>query len=110
MATEIKWSEKAVSNLQHIHDYIASDSPYYAERFITKLILSVEGQLRNQPLSGRGIPEFEGTLLNFLKEVLFKGYKIIYNPTQAPATITIIAVLHSKMDVPKQAGQDWIIE
>jgi toxin ParE1/3/4 len=110
MATEIRWSEKASSNLQHIHDYIASDSPYYAERFINKLVLSVEKQLRSQPLSGRIIPEFERTLLDYLKEVIFKGYRIIYNPSKAPASITIIAVLNSKMDVPKQVSQSWILD
>jgi len=110
MAAEINWSEKASSNLQHIHDYIASDSRYYAERFITTLILSVEKQLKSQPLSGRSIPEFEGTLLGFLREVLFKGYRIVYNPSKAPARITIITVLNSKMDVQKQVNQSWIID
>jgi plasmid stabilization system protein ParE len=110
MATEIRWSEKASSNLQHIHDYIASDSPYYAERFITKLVLSVEKQLRNQPLSGRSVPEFDGTLLGYLREVIFKGYRIIYNPSKVTERITIIAVLNSKMDVPKQANQNWILD
>ncbi|MCG2711666.1 MAG: type II toxin-antitoxin system RelE/ParE family toxin [Candidatus Omnitrophica bacterium] len=35
---KVKWTEKAGSNLQAIHDYIAKDSKTYAARFIRSLI------------------------------------------------------------------------
>jgi len=110
MATEVVWSEKASSNLHHIYDYIASDSQFYAQRFVTKLVSSVETQLISQPLSGRSVPEFETTRLNFLRELICKGYRIIYNPSKAPEKVTIIAVINAKMDVPNQINQKWIID
>jgi plasmid stabilization system protein ParE len=110
MATEINWSERASQNLQHIYDYISSDSHFYAQRFVTKLVSSVEKQLSIQPLSGRNIPEFKDTHLDFLKEVIFKGYRVIYNPTNYLTKITIIAILNAKMDVPKQFKEPWNIE
>ena len=110
MATEVNWSEKSSQNILHIYNYISFDSQFYAERFITKLITSVEEQLSDQPLSGRNIPEFEGTRLNFLKELIFRGYRIIYNPTNSPEKVTVIAVLNAKMDVPNQINESWIIE
>jgi|ERR1700741_7531 len=110
MAPEIRWSEKSTKNLLHIYDYIAFDSHFYAERFIKKLVSSVEKQLQLQPNSGRSVPEFTNTRLKFLKEVIFKGYRIIYNPDQLPIRITIIAILNAKMDVPKHIDASWIIE
>lgn len=35
---KIKWTEKASSHLQIIHDYIAKDSKTYATRFVISLI------------------------------------------------------------------------
>jgi toxin ParE1/3/4 len=110
MATEVKWSEKASSNLLNIYQYIASDSIFYAQRFTKNLVLAVEGQLKRQPLSGRNVPEFQDSRLNFLKEVLFRGYRIIYNPSRAPAKITIIAVLNAKMDTPRHIPEDWVLD
>lgn len=110
MATEINWSEKSSQNISHIYNYISFDSQFYAERFVTKLITSVEEQLSNQPLSGRSVPEFEGTKLSFLREIVFRGYRIIYNPINSPEKVTVIAVLNAKMDVPNQLKENWIIE
>lgn len=58
---KIKWTEKAIKNLEDLHNYIANDSVLYAQRFITSLIHSTE-ILEKQPLSGRIVPEFEITI------------------------------------------------
>jgi toxin ParE1/3/4 len=34
----INWTELAVQDLRDIHDYIAKDSKFYADRYIDKLI------------------------------------------------------------------------
>lgn len=82
MATKVEWTDRAITNLNNIYDFIALDSETYANRFVKALIKSTEKQLSVFPYSGRYIPEFENTPLCFLKEVLFKGYRIIYNPDQ----------------------------
>jgi len=70
------------------------------------LINSVERQLSNQPLSGRKVPELSGKCQSFLKEVVFKGYRIIYNPAKAPVSVTIVAVLSSKMHILNKSERD----
>ena len=35
---KIEWTEPSISDLQHIRDYIAKDSEYFAARFVEKII------------------------------------------------------------------------
>jgi len=39
---KVAWSEPAVADLVAIHDYIARDSPHYAQRFVERLIAAAE--------------------------------------------------------------------
>ncbi len=110
METKIKWSEKSALHLQNIYNYIAEDSEIYAYRFVNQLILSVEAQLSVFPLSGRNIPEFEGTYIYYLKEVIYKGYRIIYNPEKQPKTLTILAIINCKMSFDKNINPEWVVE
>src|ERR1035437_8523526 len=105
--TEIKWSENSSKNLRCIYNYISADSEFYALRFVTKLVLATEGQLKKFPLVGRKVPEFNESDLDFLRELIFKNYRIIYNPKKAPKQITIIAVLNAKMDIPRHLKKSW---
>ena len=34
---KVRWTDKALDNLQNIHDYIAQDSRFYALRMIDRL-------------------------------------------------------------------------
>jgi plasmid stabilization system protein ParE len=49
---KIKWTERASSNLQAIHDYIARDSKTYATQFIKSLIKATT-KLEIMPHCGR---------------------------------------------------------
>jgi toxin ParE1/3/4 len=45
------WTEKAISSLEDIYDYIAADSPFYARFQIEKILEAVErlvGRLRHR--------------------------------------------------------------
>ena len=106
MAAKINWSDRSIRNLNHIHDFIAYDSAVYANRFVKSLVLAAEKQLRDYPLIGRPVPEFQNTPLSFLREVIFKGYRIIYNPVSVEEII-IIAVISGRMDLFRS---DWEIE
>ncbi|MBI4648915.1 MAG: type II toxin-antitoxin system RelE/ParE family toxin [Bacteroidia bacterium] len=110
MATEVVWSERSSLNLQNIYNYIAKDSEFYAFRFVQKLTLATEGQLSIFPLSGRKVPEFEDTSLNFLREIIFRNYRIIYNPINSPIKVTILAVVNCSMNLPEYFEAEWIIE
>ena len=104
MATKIVWSKRSESNLKNIFDYISRDSEIYAIRFITKLIQHTESELINFPQIGKKVPEFYNTPLDFLKEIIFKGYRIIYQPQIELKQITIIAVLSGRMNIQKSMG------
>ncbi len=52
----LEWTEPAVNALQGIHDYIARDQPFYAVRFIERIVATAE-RLRDFPELGRRVPE-----------------------------------------------------
>lgn len=71
MAT-VTWSEKSLSDLEEIYEYIALDSPFYAQHQVTKVIVAVE-RLMIFPTSGRSLPEFPASPL---REVIVDPYRI----------------------------------
>lgn len=71
---KVIWTEFAIEDLKSIHDYIAQDSKFYADRFIEKIISRVD-QLESQPKSGRIVPEFH---IDTLRELIEGNYRIIY--------------------------------
>ncbi|MGV6862269.1 MAG: type II toxin-antitoxin system RelE/ParE family toxin [Putridiphycobacter sp.] len=104
MEKKIEWSKRSEINLENIFDYISKDSVIYATRFVTKLVEYTEQELTHYPEIGRKVPEFEKTPLDFLREIVFRGYRIIYHPHTTKSQITIIAVLSGRMSVPKSMG------
>ena len=97
MEKEIKWSVSSEQNLYSIYQYIAEDSEIYAERFVSRLVSSTESQLKDYPNIGRAVPEFAKTPFHYLRELIFKGYRVIYDPEGSQ--ITIVAVVHGRMDM-----------
>ena len=97
MEKEIKWSARAERNLYSIFQYIARDSEIYAERFVKHLVNDSESMLSKYSNIGRAVPEFTSTPFRHLRELIFKGYRVIYNPGEHH--ITILAVVHSRMDM-----------
>ena len=86
----ITWSEKSVADLEEVYDYIAMDSPFYAQHQVEKIIASVE-RLPTFPASGRPLPEFPATPL---REIIVDPYRIVYRPSESE--IFIVAVIHGK--------------
>ncbi len=102
---KIKWTEKASSHLQAIHDYIAQDSKTYAARFIKSLIKSTL-KLESTPRCGRIVPEFEDY---GLREVIYQNYRIVYRITGDNEIVEVLAVIHSARDFKKTFYQEWEI-
>lgn len=86
---KVIWTEKAVTHLQSIHDYIAHDSYVYASRFI-KVLISQTKVLETFPNSGRIVPEFSD---KFLREIIYNNYRIVYRIKDIRKP-EIIAVMH----------------
>ena len=70
----IEWARSARDDLKDLRDYIAKDSPSYAQRFIERIIAAVES-LPDQPQRGRRVPEADR---DDVRELLFQNYRIIY--------------------------------
>lgn len=100
---KIKWTEKASSNLQAIHDYIARDSETYAVRFIKSLIKAT-AKLGIMPRCGRIVPELEG--YDF-REVIYQNYRIVYRIKEKSESIEILAVVHGAREIKTVLRQEW---
>ena len=90
------WSNKAVTNLKTIKDYIAMDSAFHARRFIQNLIKSTEKQLCSSPNSGKKVLEFENSIFSHFRQLSYKGYRIIYDYDDLLNNVTVLAVIHSR--------------
>jgi addiction module RelE/StbE family toxin len=100
---KIRWTEKASSHLQGIHDYIARDSKTYATRFIKSLIKSVQ-KLQTMPRIGRIVPEFE--TFGF-REVIFQNYRIVYRIKEGDEVVEILGVIHGSRDFTTAFRREW---
>ena len=83
---KILWSPKSITSLEEIADYISINSPYYAPIFIQKIIRSVE-RLKDFPLSGRIVPEFND---KNIREVIFHNYRIVYRVKKDSVEISFV--------------------
>jgi toxin ParE1/3/4 len=90
MAYRVRWSSRALSDLEAIAAYIEADSPAYA-RSVVKKIISATRQLSQFPRSGREVPEFENPSI---RELIIYSYRIIYKLDDS--VVTILSVIHGK--------------
>ena len=98
---KVIWSEQALLDVEHIRDYIAQDSPAYAQPFIERLLHSTR-HLREFPQSGRPMPEANTPNI---REVIYQGYRIVYR--LRPDTFEIVMVAHGSRDLNNPASQPW---
>jgi len=89
----VRWTDHAKSQLRHIHDYIAQESPFYAKRVTQALVNRVTG-LDQLPRIGRMVPELNDEAV---RELSLYSYRILYEIT--PAQINILAVIHKRRDL-----------
>lgn len=89
----VKWTHHALTQLRHIHDYIAQDSPLYAKR-VSDALVRKTFLLDELPRMGRKVPEFNE---ENVREVALYSYRILY---EIKAThINILAVIHKRRDL-----------
>ena len=63
-----------MTDLQYIYDYVAKDSPKFADRLMDKIIERVD-VLEHHPKIGRKVPEFDNEQI---RELIEGNYRIIY--------------------------------
>ncbi len=86
---KVIWTDKAVSHLRSIHEYIAHDSHIYASRFI-KVLIAQTKIIESFPNSGRIVPEFGD---ENIRELIYNNYRIVYR-IQEISKPEILAVMH----------------
>lgn len=100
---KLRWSRHALKDVAQLRDYIAIDSPIYAQQFIERLAARL-GRLLTFPHSGRRIPEAEH---NNIREIIYQGYRVIYQINEAQQEIIIVAVVHGSRDLTNTENQPW---
>jgi toxin ParE1/3/4 len=81
----VRWTPQAANDLQAIYDFIARDSPYYAQLTVENIISSID-LLTRFPLMGRQIPERPR---EDLRELIKPPYRIVYRVSDVVKILTI---------------------
>ena len=88
---KIIWTQRSLTDLKSIAEYISQDSIKYASLTIER-IFDVTKYLETNPRIGRMVPEM-GRKDKF-REIIFGNYRIIYKITST-LTVHILTVHHS---------------
>ncbi|PYQ16979.1 MAG: type II toxin-antitoxin system RelE/ParE family toxin [Acidobacteria bacterium] len=92
--TRIVWSPQSLLDLKSIRDYIAHDSPRYAELVVRRLVAAVE-RLEAFPQSGRIVPEQNA---EDIREIIVRPYRIVYR--MRPGLVEIVTVFRASRLFP----------
>jgi plasmid stabilization system protein ParE len=101
MAGSIRWSPRAVSQLEEICEHIGKDSEHYA-RLFAKRVMNIVKTLPRFPNSGRVVPAYGRV---DLREKLYGNYRIVYRLKDD--TIEIVVITHGARlleNVPEEAN------
>lgn len=87
--------------MEHIRDYIAQDSPAYAQPFVERLLQATR-HLPQFPQSGRPMPEAQNPTI---REVIYQGYRIVYRLRSD--VVEIVMVVHGSRDLTHTDNLPW---
>ncbi len=90
MAYRIRWSPRAVDDLEAIAEYISLDSPAYAKA-VVKTIVEITRKFSQFHRVGRTVPEFND---ENIREWFAYSYRVIYRIDQN--VITVAAIVHGR--------------
>jgi toxin ParE1/3/4 len=88
---KIIWTQRSLTDLKSIADYISKDSVKYASLTLERII-DVTRHLETNPRIGRMVPEVGRN--DRIREIIFGNYRIIYKITSLQ-TVHILTVHHS---------------
>jgi toxin ParE1/3/4 len=90
---QVHWTESALDDLRDITEFVAKDSPAYAERLATKLA-EAPRRLAALPRTGSIVPEFQQ---DAIREVVVRPYRIIYQIRGEDCFVA--AIMHGSRDL-----------
>jgi toxin ParE1/3/4 len=85
---EIRWTLQAANDLEAIVEFIAADSPQYAQLLAINVLKAVD-RLSGLPRSGRVVPERANPSI---REIVLGNYRIIYRIRKG--AVDILTVYH----------------
>ncbi|HWR59023.1 MAG TPA: type II toxin-antitoxin system RelE/ParE family toxin [Thermodesulfovibrionales bacterium] len=91
----VEWSRPAKLDLRQIHDYIARDSKFYAQKVSTEIVEKSE-KLNSFPEVGRIVPEVGDPNI---RELLIYSYRLIYEVFSN--RVEVLALIHGKRNFIK---------
>jgi toxin ParE1/3/4 len=91
----VHWTPTAVAHLRAIRDYIARNSPGYAQAVVDRIIRRTE-TLAALPHIGAEVPEYAD---ESIRELVEHPYRIIYRA--AAERVDVLAVVHGARRLPR---------
>jgi toxin ParE1/3/4 len=83
--TKVRWTPQAADDLEAIYEFIARDSPHYAQITVEGIIAAID-RLEQFPLLGRHVPE---TSQSDVRELLKPPYRIVYRTGEIVKILTV---------------------
>ena len=93
----VRWSTHAKTQVRHIHNYIAQDSPLYAKR-VAQALIQKTIDLDKLPRKGHKVPELNE---DAIRELSLYSYRIIYE-IKPDTLIEVLAVIHKRQHVEQE--------
>ena len=88
---ELKWRPQALKDLEAIESYYEDVAPEYAAIFMASVFEKAE-RLEQMPRLGRTVPEIGDEAI---RELIHRGYRIMYVVDEDDETVEVLTVLHS---------------
>jgi toxin ParE1/3/4 len=83
--TKVRWTPQAADDLEAIYEFIARDSPHYAQITVEGIIAAID-RLEQFPLLGRHVPE---TSQADVRELIKPPYRIVYRTGEIVKILTV---------------------
>lgn len=87
---KIIWTNRALTDLENIAEYISRNSMHYAKLTINNLVDTAQ-LIENNPQIGRIVPELQNEII---REIISGSYRIIYELSDQN-TVNILSIHHS---------------
>lgn len=94
MEMKVKWSRLALSDVKNIFNYIKNDSLVQASRIRSEIFDFADGFFA-RPRGAIIVPETKDVNI---RQLLFYGWRIIYQIDEVKNRIIVMAVLHGKRE------------
>jgi len=92
----VDWAQPALDDLQEIYEFIARDSPRYAQLTVER-ITNVAGHLARFPQLGEFLSEFSHLAY---RQMVVGAYRLIYREDSETNRVIVMGVIHGSRDLP----------